>query len=52
MIELIIKWVSNGIPVKLEKFPYNLRRIIEGSEEILYLLKLFKSLQPPTRMLS
>jgi tetratricopeptide (TPR) repeat protein len=52
MIELIIEWVSNGTPVKLENFPYNLRRIIEGSEEILYLLKLFRSLQPPISMLS
>ena len=52
MIKLIIDWVYEGRKVEFQKFPYNLRRLIEGSEEIMYILSLFKSLQPPTNLLS
>lgn len=52
LIKLIIDWVSEGRKVEIKKFPYNIRRIIEGSEEIMYILSLFKNLQPPTNILS
>ncbi len=52
MVKLIIDWVNDGKKVRFKKFPYNIRRIIEGSEEIMYLLGLFKNLQPPTNILS
>jgi tetratricopeptide (TPR) repeat protein len=52
MIELIIKWVQEGKKVKVDEFPYYLKRLIEGSEEILYLLNLFRGLQPPPNLLS
>ena len=42
IIKIMIEQVSNGKEVELEIFPYYLRRLIESSEEILYLLKLFK----------
>jgi len=42
LVGLIIKWVSEGKPVDFINFPYDLQRIIQGSEEIMYLLKLFK----------
>lgn len=42
LVELIIKWVSEGKQVDFVNFPYDLQRIIQGSEEIMYLLKLFK----------
>ncbi len=42
IIKIMIKQVSNGKEVGLAIFPYNLRRLIENSEEIMYLLKLFK----------
>ena len=47
LIKLIIDWVSEGRKVEFKKFPYSIRRIIEGSEEIMYILSLFKNLQPP-----
>ena len=52
MIEIIIEWVNNGTPVKIENFPYNLLRIIEGSEELMFLVNLFKNLQPPPKISS
>ena len=42
LIRIMTKYVSNGKEVGIEIFPYNLRRLIESSEEIIYLLKLFK----------
>ncbi|MBA7695284.1 hypothetical protein ES703_103906 [subsurface metagenome] len=42
IIKIMIEQVSNGKEVGLAIFPYNLRRLIENSEEIMYLLKLFK----------
>ncbi|MHA1490783.1 MAG: hypothetical protein ACTSRI_14200 [Promethearchaeota archaeon] len=42
IIEMIINWVSRGQKVELENFPYNLRRLIEKSEEIMFLMKLFR----------
>ncbi|MFW9989668.1 MAG: hypothetical protein ACFFC3_13515, partial [Candidatus Odinarchaeota archaeon] len=42
MIKIIINHVSNGKEVEIEIFPYNLRRLIESSTEITYLLKLFR----------
>jgi len=38
----MIEHVFNGKEVGIEIFPYNLRRLIESSEEITYLLRLFK----------
>jgi tetratricopeptide (TPR) repeat protein len=46
LVELIIKWVSEGKAVEFEKFPYGLQRIIQNSEEITYLLKFFKGYKP------
>ncbi len=51
LIKLIIDWVSEGRKVEFKRFPYSIRRIIEGSEEIMYILSLFKNLQPPTNLL-
>jgi len=42
MINLMISRVSEGKEVELDNFPYDLRRLIESSEEIMFLLKLFK----------
>jgi hypothetical protein len=42
LVKLIIEWVSEGKEVELKNFPYDLQRIVQGSEEIKYLLKLFK----------
>jgi hypothetical protein len=42
IIKLIIARVSEGKEVGLNDFPFNLRRLIECSEEILFFLKLFK----------
>ena len=42
LVKLIIKWVKEGKEVEFQNFPYNLQRIIKGSEEILYLLKFFQ----------
>lgn len=44
MINKIISLKSKGKPVELSKFPYNIRRLLEGSEDILYLINLFKKL--------
>ena len=38
----LIERISEGKEVVLNDFPYNLRRIIERSGEISFLLKLFK----------
>jgi len=45
MINMIIDWVSEGKDVKLDNFPYNLRRLITGFEDILYLLNLFQKMK-------
>jgi len=50
LIELLILWVSTGAPVEVENIPFRLRRIIEGSEEIMFILNLFKHLQPPSKL--
>ncbi|MBY9011785.1 MAG: hypothetical protein KGD70_05380 [Candidatus Lokiarchaeota archaeon] len=42
LVKLIIKWVSEGKEVEFKNFPYEFQRIIQGSEEILFLLKFFK----------
>ncbi len=42
IIKLIIERISGKKEVGLNDFPYNLRRLIECSEEILFFLKLFK----------
>ena len=42
IIKLIIARVSEGKEVGLNDFPFNLRRLIECSEEILFFLKLFR----------
>jgi tetratricopeptide (TPR) repeat protein len=42
IINIIIERVSKRKEVDINNFPYNLRRIIESSEEIMFLLKLFK----------
>ncbi|KKL63961.1 hypothetical protein LCGC14_2169880, partial [marine sediment metagenome] len=46
IIRLMIEQISTGKEVDLDIFPYNLRRLIESSEEIMYLLKLFKGFKP------
>ena len=52
MIKMIIDWVYEGRKVEFQNFPYTLKRLIEGSEEIMYTLSLFKNLQPPTSLIS
>jgi len=47
LVKLIIEWVSEGIEVELTNFPYDLQRIVQGSGEIKYLLKLFKGYKFP-----
>ncbi|HUW90389.1 MAG TPA: hypothetical protein VMV43_07675 [Candidatus Nanopelagicaceae bacterium] len=42
LVQIIIDWVSNGRDVEFENFPYDIQRIITGSEEIGYLLRFFK----------
>jgi tetratricopeptide (TPR) repeat protein len=42
IIRIMIDRVSKGEEVELNDFPFNLRRLIESSEGISYLLKLFK----------
>lgn len=42
LVKLIIKWVSEGKNVEFKNFPYDLQRIVQNSEEIMYLLKFFK----------
>ena len=42
IIKIMINTISEGKEVELNSFPYNLRRLIESSEEIMYLLKLFR----------
>ncbi|GAG93177.1 unnamed protein product, partial [marine sediment metagenome] len=51
MIKMIIDWVSEGRKVEFESFPYTYKKLIEGSEEIMYILSLFKNLQPSTNFL-
>jgi hypothetical protein len=42
IIRIMINRISEGKEVVLNDFPYNLRRLIERSGEVLFLLKLFK----------
>jgi tetratricopeptide (TPR) repeat protein len=42
IIKIMINRISKGKEVVLNDFPYNLRRLIESSGEVLFLLKLFK----------
>ncbi|MHA2183701.1 MAG: hypothetical protein ACXAAI_01780 [Promethearchaeota archaeon] len=42
MVSIMIEQVSLGNEVELNNFPFALRRLIESSEEILFLLRLFK----------
>ncbi|MFX0041785.1 MAG: hypothetical protein ACFE8L_02635 [Candidatus Hodarchaeota archaeon] len=42
IIKIMINIISEGKEVELNSFPYNLRRLIESSEEIMFLLKLFR----------
>lgn len=42
LVEKMIKWINQGKSIEFEKFSYPLQRIIENSEEIMYLLRLFK----------
>ena len=48
MVQLIIGWVSQGKQVEFQDFPYGIQRIIQGSEEIMYLLRLFKGFKIAT----
>ena len=52
LINLVIEWVSEGKKVKLENLPFHLRRLVESSEEMMYILSLFKKFQPPPSLLS
>ncbi|MDX1798821.1 MAG: hypothetical protein R3255_09245 [Candidatus Lokiarchaeia archaeon] len=42
IIKIMIERVSQGKTIELNSFPYDLKRIIESSEEIMFLIKLFK----------
>ena len=42
LVELIIERVSEGKAVDFDSFPYQLQRIVNRSEEISYLVNLFK----------
>ncbi len=42
IIRIMIERISEGKEVGLDNFPYNLRRLIESSEDLLYFFKLFK----------
>jgi len=42
LVELIINWVKEGKQVDFYNFPFELQRLVNGSEEIMYLLRLFK----------
>jgi tetratricopeptide (TPR) repeat protein len=48
LIKLIIDWISEGKKVELKNFPYDLQRIVQNSEDIKYLLKLFKGYKLPS----
>jgi hypothetical protein len=45
LIKIIIEWVNEGKPVEFKNIPFELQRIISKSEEIMYLLRLFKGYQ-------
>jgi len=44
MIKMVIQKVSEKKPIALEDFPFNIKRLIESSEELIFLLSLFKRL--------
>jgi len=48
LVKLIIELASEGKEVELKNFPYNLQRIVQNSEDIKYLLKLFKGYKFPS----
>lgn len=52
LIKTVIQWVSEGILVEYKSLPFRLKRVVEGSIDIKYIISLFKSLQPPINMLS
>ncbi|MBN1803253.1 MAG: tetratricopeptide repeat protein [Candidatus Lokiarchaeota archaeon] len=43
IVEMIISWLAEGKEIVLENFPYRYKRLMSVSEDILYLLKLFKN---------
>jgi len=45
LIKIIIEWVNEGKSVEFKNIPFELQRIISRSEEIMYLLRLFKGYQ-------
>jgi tetratricopeptide (TPR) repeat protein len=47
IIKIMIERVSNGQTIEINNFPFDLKRIIESSEEIMFLLKLFKGFKIP-----
>ncbi len=44
MIKKIVNWIKKGKPVELNNLPFHLRRLVDTSEDITYLLNLFKRL--------
>ncbi len=48
LVKLIIEWASEGKEVEFKNFPYDLQRIVQNSEDIKYLLKLFKGYKLPS----
>ncbi|MFW9865689.1 MAG: hypothetical protein ACFFEN_06270 [Candidatus Thorarchaeota archaeon] len=42
IIKIMIKRISEGNEVEISNFPFPLRRLIESSEDLMFLLKLFK----------
>jgi len=48
LVKLIIERASEGKEVEFKNFPYNLQRIVQNSEDIKYLLKLFKGYKFPS----
>jgi tetratricopeptide (TPR) repeat protein len=47
LVELIIGWIKEGKQVEFNNLPFELQRIVNGSEEIMYLLRLFKGYKIP-----
>ena len=44
MINIIIQKVNNGEKIEINKFPFHMKRLIESSEDIKYLINLFEKL--------
>ncbi|MFW9818942.1 MAG: hypothetical protein ACFFE5_04980 [Candidatus Thorarchaeota archaeon] len=47
IIKIMIERVSKGKNIEINNFPFDLQRIIESSEEIIFLLRLFKGFKLP-----